>query len=167
MNNWTIVNILWDYNLFLDKVFKYLDNDKINILNLELDHICYRVSTIEKYEYITKKLLAYWKLLSEETINWRNISTFKLFDPIEYRWRKIYVLEIPSPKKWSFYSEWYEHIEFVIDNTFSNFISIYPDIEFITKDIEKKHNPDIKIQYNNCSVKFHNCSLEYKIKNIL
>jgi predicted metalloenzyme YecM len=151
---------LWEYSIFLDKIFKNLENDKIDISNYELDHICYRVESYQKYLEIKNQLLEISILLTETLIWWRNISTFKLNKPLIYKKRKIYLIELPSPKKWSNYSDWYEHIEFVIDESFESFIKKYSNIIFNKKAIKKRINPDIKIEYKNSSVKFHHSNLE-------
>ena len=109
-------------------------------------------------------VLIFHSLLSEEKISGRNISTFKLSSPIIYNGREIDVLELPSPKDWSEYKKWFEHVEFVITESFDVFMGKYPQLDFITKDLVKENNPDIKIQYDNCSVKFHEQTLEEVIK---
>jgi predicted metalloenzyme YecM len=73
-------------------------------------------------------------------------------------------LELPSPKKGSEYSEGFEHVEFVIDEPFEAFIKRYPKTLFDKKGQFKKVNADLRIQFENCSVKFHHHSLEYVIK---
>lgn len=102
----------------------------------------------------------YWILLSENIVSGRNISTFKLKSPIIYNDRRISIIEIPSPKDWNKYEDWFEHIEFVIGVSFQEFMDKYPNIDFITKDLTKVSNPDIKIKYSVWSVKFHHNSLE-------
>ena len=159
MSSQEISKFLWNFNQFLDRIFENLKKDNIDISNYELDHICYRVSTIEKYDILKNIISSYWILLAENIISGRNISTFKLDRPIIYKNRKIHLLEIPSPKKGSHYDDWFEHVEFVINCSFDDFMNKYSDINFITKDINKKVNPDIKIKYDNYSVKFHKDSL--------
>lgn len=150
--------------VFLKKVFSKLEESNIDIINLELDHICYRVDTKEKYIKYKQEILKNSELLSENIISWRNISTFKLNNPIVYKNRKIRILELPEPKEWSYYDEWFEHIEFVIKDSFKDFIEKYNNLEFITKSCNKKVNPDIKLKFWDISVKFHHNTLEYVIK---
>lgn len=163
MNN--ISSLLWNYTLFLDSIFNDLEKIKIDVSNFELDHICYRVSSNLKYDYLKNELINYGSLLTENIISGRKISTFKLEEPIIYKNRKISILEIPSPKKWSDYKDWFEHVEFVIDLWFTDFMNKYSNIGFITKDLSKENNPDIKIKFSNYSVKFHHDSLENVINN--
>ncbi|MEL7120575.1 MAG: VOC family protein, partial [Bacteroidota bacterium] len=74
------------------------------------------------------------------------------------------ILELPAPKIISKYQEGFEHVEFVIDKPFNDFMTQYRYIKFETKGMNKSINPDIKIKYNNLSVKFHHHNLEYVIK---
>ncbi len=165
VNKKIMLNKLWNIEEFLDKVFKNLENDWVNVQDYELDHICYRVDSLEKYDFWKKEISKCWILLSEVVISGRNISTFKLKNPYIYKGREISVLEIPSPKSGSSYNDWFEHVEFVIVESFDNFMAKYSNLKFITKALSKRINPDIKRKYNDCSVKFHYHSLEYIIKN--
>ena len=151
---------LWNYNLFLDKIFENLKNDNIDVADLELDHICYRVDSDEKYGILKNEIEKIGTLLIENIIWARKISTFKLNKAIIYKNRKIYILELPAPKKWSNYENWFEHVEFVIKESFDDFMKKYSNIDFKTKALEKEINPDIKIKYSDFSVKFHHNSLE-------
>jgi predicted metalloenzyme YecM len=45
----TIEGVLGDATPFLKKVFAALKKDNINVSEYELDHICYRVETVERY----------------------------------------------------------------------------------------------------------------------
>ena len=92
------------------------------------------------------------------------ISIFKLEQPLMYKEREIYVIEIPAPKEKNKYSEWLEHVEFVIDKSFEEFKNQYANIDFDTRAEWKEINPDIQLRYEDCSVKFHQNSLEYVIK---
>ena len=131
-------DLLWDPDIFLEKLFLNLKNDWIDISKYQLDHICYRVETVWEYNTICEQLLWYGKILSEAIINWRPISTYKLNLPIEYKLREIYCIEIPSPSPHANYSNWYEHIEFVIDEDLFDFASRYKHLEFKMKWINKK-----------------------------
>lgn len=149
---------------FLDQIFHHLAEDKIDVDDYELDHICYRVESEERYLELKKLLSDYGELLTETIIGGRPISTFKLHTPYRYNKRKIYCLELPAPKEGSPYSEGYEHVEFVIQAPFQAFISQYPNLEFKTKGMQKPVNPEISRKYPGMSVKFHHHPIEYVIK---
>lgn len=157
-------NVLKSPKLFLDKIFNWLTEEGIDVANYELDHICYRVSSMKRYQEICDIMSIHGQLLSETIINDRPISSFRLEEAIIYGDRKISVFEIPSPKPGSLYEEGYEHVEFVIPHKLESFMDMYPDIQFDTSGIFKKVNADIRIKGQGFSVKFHNQSLEYVIK---
>lgn len=85
-------------------------------------------------------------------------------DLVIYKNRKISVLEIPYPKYWSPYKEWLEHVKFVIDTGFQEFMKKYENISFDIKSLQKKINPDIGIEHQWVRIKFHQNSLEYVVK---
>jgi len=149
---------------FLDKLFRNLEKDGVNVSDLLLDHICYRVETVEAYDTMKAFLAKNGEELTESIIGGRPIVTFLLNDPIVYKNRTINCLELPAPKNGSFYKEGYEHVEFVIKESFSEIIDRYPNVQFDTKGMQKPINPDIRIAYTDCSVKFHHQTLEYVIR---
>ena len=151
---------------FLNRVFSSLDEDDIDISSYELDHICYRVETNERYDELREKLLEVGILLTEAQIGGRAISSFKLDKPIIYRNREICCVELPAPKPKRSYVEGYEHVEFVIDVSFEEFMAAHPKISFDMGASTKEINPDITIDYDGFVVKFHHNTLEYVIKNL-
>jgi len=157
-------DLLGDIDQFIEKTITTLNKDGVDVSNYELDHICYRVDSIERYKEYQNELSQLGTLLSETEINGRQISTYKLAEPICFQERKINLVELPSPKEGSPYPEGLEHAEFVIPDEFEIFMKKYPNIKFDLRDIDKKINPDIKIKYAGFSVKFHHKPLEYIIK---
>ncbi len=160
----TIVSLLGNPAPFLDHIFQYLKEKKIAVSNYELDHICYRVATEERYLALKKALSKLGELLTESQIGGRAIASIKLAEPIIYKNRKIDVVELPAPKKGSFYKEGFEHVEFVIDQPFVDFMAVHPHLDFITKDLKKSVNPGITLKETDFSVKFHHHTLEYVIR---
>ena len=146
---------------FLSRIFFGLKKDNIDVSNYECDHICYRVETKERYAELKLILSQYGESLGESIINGRPIDTFKLKEPIIFDDKVVSCVELPSPKKESYYLEGLEHVEFVIDVSFDEFMKKYPDLRFDIGGISKKINPDIGIKYSGFSVKFHRNTLEY------
>ena len=161
---YTVEELLGNPNEFLKKIFDSLKKDKVDVSKLELDHICYRVETLGRYNELRESLLELGSLLTESQIGGRAISSFKLNKPLIYKDRKIWCVELPSPKKGSFYAEGYEHVEFVIDLDFNKFEDLHSNVEFDKRAISKEINPDIIIKYDGFQVKFHHNTLEYVIK---
>jgi len=157
-------SIIGDHQPFLNNIFTLLEKDGIDVTDYELDHICYRVAGQARYEELKQALFQYGSLLVEAQIGGRPVSTFHLNDPLTFNKREIPCLELPAPKEGSYYPEGYEHVEFVIDLDFSKFRELYPQVNFDTQSMNKKINPDIKIDYATCSVKFHHYSLKEVIE---
>lgn len=160
----SIHNILGTPEPFLLEIFRNLKMDSVDISRCTLDHLCYRVETYERYSLLKTQLLEAGTLLTESEIGGRPIASFKLSQPIVFKNRAIDVIELPAPKKGSFYLEGYEHVEFVIDVDFETFIKKYPQVEFDKRAIKKPVNPEIIIKYGELSVKFHHQTLEYVIE---
>jgi len=155
---------LGDVGAFLEKTFSALDHDGIDVSGYELDHLCYRVDSMEKYKRFQDEFSRLGTLLNETEINGRKISTYKLKKPIPFGDRQIFLVELPAPKEGSAYADGLEHSEFVIPEKFEDFIKHHSSVPFDLSDIHKKSNPDIKIKYDGFSVKFHNRTLEEVIR---
>jgi len=160
----SIHQLLGDSTSFLEHIFRYLSSKKVDVSDYELDHICYRVETKERYQYLKKALIDVGELLKESQIGGRAITSIKLVEPIIYKNRKIWVVELPAPKKGSFYKEGFEHVEFVIDTPFDTFMKTHAHLSFVTKDLKKSVNQGVTLKETDFSVKFHHHSLEYVIR---
>lgn len=160
----SVEKYLGEIKPFLSKVFSALVKDKIDVSQYELDHVCYRVETLDRYEELKKQLLNCGELLSENEINGRAIANFKLNEPIIFEERKIFGLELPAPKENIFYPEGYEHVEFVVGMSLDKFLKIYPHIHWDTTGMSKKVNPDIFVKYDDFVIKFHQHSIEHVVK---
>lgn len=163
-----LVNIeskLGNITFFLATIFSELEKLKIDVSDYYLDHICYRARSEIEYKEINLFLSNFSKLLVESDVNGRLISTFKFFEPIKYKNREIFIIEIPSPKKGVTYNSGFEHVEFVIKENLFEFMSKYPNIEFDISNVSKELNAEIRIKLTeDFSVKFHNQSLETVIE---
>ena len=65
----------------------------------EMDHVCYRVETEERYRQLLRQLSVATHLVAPPTmVNGRPIATFELPEPIETGGWAISYLELPAPK---------------------------------------------------------------------
>lgn len=163
MNKKNLNEILGNPENFLKKIFANLEKDKINFSNYVLDHICYRVESLERYDKIKKYLLEIGYLLLENEVGGRLIAKIKLNEPIIFQDRKISLIELPQPNN-AIFSEGFEHVEFVILESFDDFMKKYKNLKFNISGINKEINPDIVKKYDDFCVKFHHKSLEYVVK---
>jgi predicted metalloenzyme YecM len=160
----TLVEIIGDPILFLEDLFFKLSEIELNVEHFELDHLCYRVSSLEEYNSKKTDLIDLGTLLVESMVNGRLISTFKLHEPIEYKNRKISLLELPAPKPNHSYQSGLEHVEFVTREPLQKIVDRYPQYSFEVFGIHKKINADITLKLGEYCIRFHNQSLEDVIK---
>ncbi|WP_235296955.1 VOC family protein [Portibacter marinus] len=146
-------------HLFLDTIFRELERSAIKVDHLEMDHLCYRVQSMKRYDEIKTHLTNEYQLLSESLVNGRPIMNFQLIPPLTYQERKIAILEIPAPKHGSKYEEGFEHVEFVIQKSIEEFLEEYKHIPFDLKGLNKPYNREVRVKFDQYSVKFHESSL--------
>ena len=139
----TLEEIIGDPHLFLEELFSKISDIELKVENYELDHICYRVQSIDEYKIKKEELKNFGELLIESMVNGRLISTFKLHDPIIYKNRKIFLVELPSPKAMHSYPSGLEHAEFVTKEPLQKIIDRYPQYSFEAFGIHKKINADM------------------------
>ena len=152
---------------FLDKIYSEIRETSLVILPGQIDHLCYRTHSDDHYLEAKSFFKTQGRLLVEGDIGGRPIATYKLDQPIVHLDQSIPVIEIPSPKKGSYYEAGFEHFEVVIQETFDQFLSHHPLLEFNKKALSKTHNPDIKLQLSSGAIKFHLQTLEKVIKEEL
>jgi predicted adenylyl cyclase CyaB len=150
---------------FLESLKPSLISTNIDFEGLNLDHLCYRVTSKEEYLWFFENFKNIGKLLVESSVGGRQIATFKLQAPIVWNDLKIDVIELPEPKSVNKYATGFEHAEFVISDDFQIFMKKYSHLDFELDAISKKINPDIRLSFDTGeSIKFHHQSLESVIE---
>jgi len=163
-----IQDILGNPIPFLTSIQAELAELGIDMAQFPIDHICYRVDSIERYQYLSDLLNETEELLIESPIGGRMISTFRLSEPIQFLGQHIELIELPAPKLGSDYSEGFEHLEMVISLSFTEFMAQYPHLKFDFSGMDKALNPDIRLALKEGrSVKFHHQTLAEVIKQEL
>lgn len=164
MSEKTLSDIITDPHVFLDQIFGMINDIELNVDKYVLDHLCYRTSSQEEYKTKKEELLSHGDLLIESIVNGRMIATFKLHQPIQYKNRKIDVLEVPAPKEGSSYKSGLEHVEFVTKEPLQKIVDRYPQYAFEVFGIHKKINADITLKLGDYCIRFHNQTLEDVIR---
>jgi len=159
---------------FLEKLMAQLEPTPGALDHLFLDHLCYRVKTVDTYLELRNELLTENELLIEGLIGGRRISTFRMKSPFHFRGRAIPLLELPEPKAGRFYAEGWEHVEFVTDRplpAFADWLSTklgIPEEKHDLSGMDKARNADLRLRLaDGLSVKFHERSLEEVIREEL
>ncbi len=109
----------------------------------------------ENYDKKKAELESVAKLVGESMVNERPISTFRLNDPVMHSPWRIDAIELPAPKTGSEHQEGLEHIEFVLFDEIPAFLNKYAGKPFEMRAADRGINPEIGLQLDNLSVKFH------------
>jgi predicted metalloenzyme YecM len=157
-------DVIGDYNSFLDHIFTMFDELDLAVKIVEVDHLCYRVKTLDAYKAKKIEFNEIGELLIESIVNGRNICTYKLKDPIVYKDKTISLIELPAPKNSHSYENGLEHLEFVTKEPLQKIVDRHPHLMFETFGINKKINADITLKLGDYCIRFHNQSLEDVIK---
>jgi len=143
----------------LYRLFAALRGDGVDVSAFELDHLCYRVEDMGRYEVLRTMLAQRGTFLGEHQVGGRPIATFQLNEPFLFEGRSITVVELPAPKPGSDYPEGFEHAEFVVHEEPSAFAQRYPLLNWDLSGVSKPINADVRLNYDRFSVKFHRRSL--------
>lgn len=155
-----MIELIGDYHSFVKSVNIGLERNGIRRSELSmLDHLCYRVENLDRYELVKRELATRAFLIDESEVSGRLISTFAFDDPLDTGDWRIPYLELPQPKKGSPYREGLEHAEFVVIGDLLRFQRNHPSLPFDEKGMKKDINPELGLKRDGLSVKFHELQL--------
>jgi predicted metalloenzyme YecM len=151
-----IKKVIGDYQTFLDDILTRVVGEGFDLGDfVQIDHMCYRTISAENYAQKKTELEGVARLLGENMINGRPISTFRLREPLIHKPWRIDAIELPAPKTGAEYTEGLEHIEFVLYDDLSDFLKKYDGKPFEMRAADRGINPEIGFQLGEYSVKFH------------
>lgn len=166
----TLQKVLGDYGSFLQTVVDEMTDAGFDMADFsQMDHMCYRVPSVERYEQKKQELTKVAQLLGEANVGGRPIATFRLHEPIRHGDWRIDAVELPTPKPGKDTPEGLEHVEMVLFDDFQTFLGKHPDKEFDMVSVDRGINPEIGFRLPTYRVKFHLLSLttavylEYKL----
>lgn len=153
-------NIIGDYEAFIKNISSGLMSAGIERDELAMmDHLCYRVETVDRYIAIRDALGAVATLLDVSVVAGRNIATFELNEYIKTDGWTVPYLELPEPKEGSLYKEGLEHAELIVIGSLDRFAKKHTSLPFEIKGMAKSINPELGLKTDQISVKFHEQSL--------
>lgn len=177
-----LADIIGDYRVFLDKVFAKALASGIDINGYsQIDHICYRTSSVDEYKSVLKELTGTAPvlgfLLVESMIGGRPIAIVELHDAIYYGNKySIKHIEVPSPKAGSAYESGLEHLEVVLGQpgqrspvdskaallAFAQQMQARnPLLQLCFKAADKHINADVSLDLDeHTAIKFHMCPID-------
>lgn len=148
--------IIGDYSRFVEAIHTDLVGSGISLDDLAMmDHLCYRVETLQRYDELKRELSDMEEFIGEAQVGGRSIATFEFTDPLQAHGWRIPYLELPEPKDGSPYPEGLEHVEFVVLGGLQKFQQKYQELDFTTKGMSKKLNPELALKIGDSVVKFH------------
>lgn len=148
--------IIGDYVTFLQKVDEGLRQVGIDRSEVAMiDHLCYRVETLERYQRILSRCAEIGTLLGESQINGRPIATFELTDYLQAAGWTVPYLELPAPKSSSPYVEGLEHAEAVVVGSLDRFEERHRGLMFTRGGMSQSINPELGLKLDDFSIKFH------------
>ena len=162
-----MTNVVKGIDAFVANINRGLEEAEIDLSMLkEMDHICYRVETEQRYEELRRELLRATRLVAPvgvpSMINGRPIATFQFREPVISGGWDISYLELPAPKEGSPYTEGLEHAEFVVrGGDLVAFREQHPHLAHFFRDggMNKSLNPELGLREFGMSVKFHELAL--------
>jgi uncharacterized protein len=148
--------IIGDYQTFLKQILQEIEDEGFDLSDfVQMDHICYRVTSRESYDIKKQELAKVGKLLGEAQVNGRPIATFRLLEPIRYRNWRIDAIELPAPKEGTEMKEGLEHVELVLFDDKEDFLKKYATKQFEMRAADRVVNPEIGFKLPSYTVKFH------------
>lgn len=148
--------VIGNYNIFLEQILQETREAGFDLSDfVQLDHMCYRVSSLEQYDEKKALLLNLGSLLGENMVNGRPIAVFRLYQPVICDGWRIDAVELPAPKSGEDTREGLEHVEFVLYDDKDVFLQKYAGKDFILRAADRGVNPEIGFKLPSYTIKFH------------
>lgn len=148
--------VLDNYQTFIKGILQKLNDLKINVTDLNMDHVGYQASSNDDYDKLRAEFDRIGERVSEEVIGGRRVGIYKLNSPFRFQQYINTAIELVAPKEGQVCPSALEHVEFVLKETFESFMKKYPDISWDTSAINQPDFPMIKLKLDkNTQVKFH------------
>ena len=152
--------IIGDHQTFLTDILAQTVEAGFDLTDFsQIDHMCYRTTSLDNYEAKKLELATVATLLAETMINDRPICTFRLHEPVLHDGWRIDAIELPAPKPGANYEEGLEHIEFVLYDAIPTFLEKYEGKQFELRAADRGINPEIGLNLGRYTIKFHLLSL--------
>jgi uncharacterized protein len=149
-------SIIGDYPSFLAHILAEITEAGFDLADfVQMDHMCYRVPSLEHYASKKQDLAQVGTLLGEAQVNGRPIAVFRLNKPVHSDGWRIDTVELPAPKPGVETKEGLEHVEMVLFDDKETFLQKYADKSFELQAVDRGINPEIVFRLPTYTVKFH------------
>jgi len=151
-----LAQIVGNYDVFLDRIIHEIIDAGFDMADfVQMDHMCYRASSLEGYESKKQELAEVGTLLGENQINGRPIATFRLREPVRHGAWRIDCVELPAPKPGVQTDEGLEHVELVLYDDQQTLLKKHAGKQFEMKAANRGVNPEIGFRLPSYGVRFH------------
>lgn len=141
---------------FIDKFLENISKTELDITGLKMDHVAYQASNLESYESKKQEILPYIDYEHEAQVGGRRVGVYKLKEPLEYKGYQIEALEIIEPKEGQECEEGWEHGEFVLEESYEEYMAKHPNLAWITTSTDRPIYSHLKLALaDKMQVKFH------------
>ncbi len=147
--------------LFLERVLSAID--PYLKAHWEIDHLCFRTSSLEHYAATREVFEKTSALLIESEIGGRPIATYQQQGLIAARGRRVDVIEVPAPKPGRTIDKGFEHLEIVMDLDFTTLQQSVPHWKWDARSLGKDLNPELEARFDDFNIKFHHHALSHII----
>ena len=151
---------------FIDMKLKQLNDLKLEVTSLELDHFGYQTSSKEDYDIKTIEVSTIAERKSENIVGGRRVGIFKLNQPYKYNGFTILGFELVEPREGQVTESRSDHLEFVLPVTFEDYISNNTQVNWDTTAMNRPEFAKLSIKFEDgTSVKFHLKNIFEEIPN--
>lgn len=148
--------ILKTANSFLGNITYQVAGLGVKITKHELDHLAYQTNSGKQYDSLKETVAEIGTFVREGMVNGRRVGIIKLKSPLIFEDFKINAFEIIEPKPDQSCDSGFDHIEFVLNGSFQDFLNEYPQVNWDTSAMDRSEFPKITYRLpDGKSVKFH------------
>lgn len=155
-----IKKIIGDYDLFFSDLLFRLKKVNIDIKNLPIIQLLYRVEAQEEYEILRDQIKKYCNEFVETQFNGRAVSILILEKPLALEdGFSVAMIELPAPRPVHMYPSGLESIGVMLGKALSDFKQRYKDVLAGVKDHGEYCQPAFVTFDNDKTVKFYDIHL--------
>lgn len=141
---------------FVESILQNLEDLGVDVSGLEMDHFGYQASSKKDYDELKEEVSELGEMKSENIVGGRRVSVYELLDPIKIKNFEITAFELIEPKEGQNTESILDHIEFVLEDSFEEFIDMYSDVDWDTVAMNRDEFPKVAYRFDDGSgVKFH------------
>lgn len=151
-----LVSVLKNSYSFINSILPLLNQMNISLKGLQMDHIAYQTSSSHEYEKLKELIPEIGKLTREGIVNNRKVAIIKLSKGLQLAGFVIPAFELIEPKPGQHCKSSFDHVEFVLNESFQEFLKKHPLPDWDTSAMNRSEFPKITYGFpEGSSVKFH------------